>query len=87
VDSKFVLSSDAVRFDFSKELYKKYLYYAINSSIFKNQVYGDVQGITRVRTSLSKLRTYSIPLPPLAEQHRIVEKIEALFAEVDHIEI
>ena len=87
VDSKFVLSSDAVRFDFSKELYKKYLYYAINSSIFKNQVYGEVQGITRVRTSLSKLRTYSIPLPPLAEQHRIVEKIEALFAEVDHIEI
>lgn len=87
VDSKFVLSSDAVRFDFSKELYKKYLYYAINSSIFKNQVYGDVQGITRVRTSLSKLRTYSIPLPPLAEQHRIVEKIEALFAEVDHIKI
>ena len=87
VDSKFVLSSDAVRFDFSKELYKKYLYYAINSSIFKNQVYGEVQGITRVRTSLSKLRTYSIPLPPLAEQHRIVEKIEALFAEVDHMEI
>jgi restriction endonuclease S subunit len=31
--------------------------------------------------------TGMIPLPPLAEQHRIVEKIEALFAEVDHIKI
>lgn len=84
-DKKYVLSSDAVRFDFSNYLFRKYLYYAINSNIFKDQVYGEVQGITRVRTSLSKLRTYLIPLPPLAEQHRIVEKIEQLFKEVDKL--
>ena len=84
-DIKYVLSSDAVRFDFSNHLYRKYLYYAINSNIFKNQVYGKVQGITRVRTSLGKLRTYLIPLPPLAEQHRIVEKIEQLFKEIDKL--
>ena len=84
-DIKYVLSSDAVRFDFSNHLYRKYLYYAINSNIFKDQVYGEVQGITRVRTSLSKLRTYLIPLPPLAEQHRIVEKIEQLFKEIDKL--
>ena len=84
-DIKYVLSSDAVRFDFSNHLYRKYLYYAINSNIFKDQVYGEVQGITRVRTSLSKLRTYLIPLPPLAEQHRIVEKIVQLFKEIDKL--
>ena len=84
-DIKYVLSSDAVRFDFSNHLYRKYLYYAINSNIFKDQVYGEVQGITRVRTSLGKLRTYLIPLPPLAEQHRIVEKIEQLFKEIDKL--
>ena len=84
-DIKYVLSSDAVRFDFSNHLYRRYLYYAINSNIFKDQVYGEVQGITRVRTSLSKLRTYLIPLPPLAEQHRIVEKIEQLFKEIDKL--
>ena len=85
VDKKYVLSSDAVRFDFSNYLYRKYLYYAINSNIFKDQVYGEVQGITRVRTSLSKLRTYMIPLPPLAEQQRIVDKIEQLFKEIDKL--
>lgn len=79
VDKKYVLSSDAVRFDFSNLLYKKYLYWAINSTVVKDQVYSEVQGITRVRTSLSKLRTYLIPIPPLAEQKRIVTKLEQLF--------
>ena len=79
MDKKYVLSSDAVRFDFSNLLYKKYLYWAINSTVVKDQVYSEVQGITRVRTSLSKLRTYLIPIPPLAEQKRIVAKLEQLF--------
>lgn len=77
-DNKFVLSSDAVRFNFSNILYKKYLYYAINSSIFRNQVYGNVQGITRVRTSLTKLRDYYLPIPPIKEQYRIVDRIEEI---------
>ena len=79
MDKKYALSSDAVRFDFSNLLYKKYLYWAINSTVVKDQVYSEVQGITRVRTSLSKLRTYLIPIPPLAEQKRIVAKLEQLF--------
>lgn len=77
-EKKYVLSSDAVRFNFSSSLYKRYIYYAINSSVFRRQVYGNVQGITRVRTSLTKLRDYYLPIPPLAEQHRIVERIEEI---------
>lgn len=82
-DTKYVLSSDAVRFDFYKEIDRKFLYYAINSKVFLNQVYSEVQGITRVRTSLSKLRNYFLPIPPLAEQKRIVAKIEELLPKVD----
>ncbi len=76
VDKKFVLSSDAVRFNFSDALYREYLYYAINSNVFRRQVYSEVQGITRVRTSLTKLRNYYIPIPPYNEQIRIVEFIK-----------
>jgi len=82
-DKKYVLSSDAVRFSFAESLYKKYICYAINSPVFRDQVYGEVQGITRVRTSLTKLRTYFIPLPPLSIQHAIVSKIEALLPLVE----
>lgn len=82
-DNKYVLSSDAVRFEFSTSLYKKFLYYAINSIDFKIQVYGEVQGITRVRTSLNKLRTYLLPIPPYKEQIRIVEKIETILPKVE----
>lgn len=84
-EEKYVLSSDAVRFDFASNLDKKFLYYAINSSVFKNQVYSEVQGVTRVRTSLNKLRNYLLPLPPLNEQRRIVNKLEELLKEIDKL--
>jgi type I restriction enzyme S subunit len=84
-ERKYVLSSDAVKFSFSNLVYNKYLFYSINSSVFKEQVYDNVQGVTRVRTSLVKLREYFIPLPPLSEQCRIVAKIEEVFGELDRM--
>ena len=61
-DSKYVLSSDAVKFVLKEGIYNKYVLYAINSSHFREQVYDNVQGVTRVRTSLKKLREYTIPI-------------------------
>lgn len=82
-ESKFVLSSDAVRFSLKKEIYNSYVVYALNSPYFRNQVYENVTGIGRVRTSLTKLRKYQIPLPPLPEQQRIVEHLDSAFAKID----
>lgn len=75
---KFVLSSDCVKFTPNSRLEKEYLYYVINSDPFKKQVLSETNGIGRERTSLSKLKEYLIPLPPLEEQKRIVAKIEEL---------
>lgn len=84
-DKKYVLSSDAVKFQLLREIDNRYILYAINSSVFRKQVYENVQGVTRVRTSLQKLRKYQIPLPPISEQHRIASKIDNLFAILDEI--
>ena len=34
----------------------------------------------------SKMENIEVPLPPLEEQHRIVAKIEEIFAQLDAIE-
>jgi type I restriction enzyme S subunit len=84
-EPKYVLSSDAVKFHLVDSIDYRFALFAINSSTFRSQVYDDVQGVTRVRTSLQKLRKYCIPLPPLAEQKRIVARQEELFAVLDSI--
>lgn len=76
--TKYVLSSDGVKVVPLTKIFCPWLLYAINSTVFRNQIYSEVQGVTRIRTSLSKLKTYLLPLPPLAEQKRIAEKLDQL---------
>ena len=85
-DLKYVLSSDAVKFVLPEGICNEYILNSINSSVFREQVYDNVQGVTRVRTSLQKLRTYVLPIPPYNEQLRIVEKVNELFSQLDMIE-
>jgi len=76
---KYVLSSDCVKFVPNKGLNTRFLCYAINSKMFKKQVLHDVHGIGRERTSLSKLKSYLLPIPPKDEQDMIVNKIGSVF--------
>ncbi len=48
------------------------------------EVYG--KGATRFRVSTGHLKTVLIPLPPLAEQHRIVAKVDELMSLCDQLE-
>ncbi len=83
LNTKMVLGSDAMRFVPSEFINKDYLLIAMRSQCFLQQINNDVHGITRVRTSLTKLKSYFIPIPPLQEQERIVSKIEELYKSLE----
>jgi len=83
---KYVLCSDCVRFKPHKSININYIKYLLNSEIIRNIVILDSTGMTRQRTSLGKLKMLTIPLPPLFEQKRIVEKVDKLMAYCDVLE-
>ncbi len=57
-----------------------YLCYFLNQVDYHNYV----TGTTRLKLNQSSMRKILIKLPPPSEQHRIVEKIEELFSELDN---
>lgn len=82
-EKAYVLSSDAVKVVLKEELLKEFILYQINSPFFRKQVYENVNGSGRVRTSLTKLRDCILQIPPLFEQQRIVSRLDASFAKID----
>ena len=65
-------------------LYRDYLYYFFMAD--KNNIKSSTTGSTMVHVSMENMKPRLIPIPPLAEQHRIVTKIEELFNELKNNE-
>ena len=57
----------------------RYLLHYLNSFNYA----GYVNGTTRLKLTRASMDTIPIPLPPLAEQQRIVDRIESLFSKLD----
>ena len=85
-EKKYVLSSDAVKIVLKKGYYNRYFLYSINSDYFRIQVYENVSGSGRVRTSLTKLRNCIVRIPPLPTQKQIVSRLDKLSSKVRAIE-
>lgn len=58
----------------------KYLRYYLQSPEVQRIIFDDNYGVTRQALTKEMILDFDLPLPPLPEQHRIVERIEALLA-------
>jgi len=56
-----------------------YLMYYLNNFDYRKYV----SGTTRLKLTQGKMQNIPVPYPPLSEQHRLVARIESLFAKLD----
>ena len=64
----------------------RYLMHLINSPFVKQQSADNTQGIGNKNLVLRLINRFTIAIPPLAEQRRIVAKVDQLMALVDELE-
>jgi len=63
----------------------KYVYYLWKSPFF-NERFEEIKTGIIGGVSMNNFKNISVPLPPLAEQKRIVEKVDQLFALIDELD-
>jgi type I restriction enzyme S subunit len=63
-----------------------YFFYLLQSPLWQGQLEAIMAQTTRNQVSIQKQAFFRVALPPIAEQHRIVAKIDALMALCDRLE-
>ena len=64
-----------------------FLMYAMRSPTFYNSIRDNMAGVAITRVTLAKIINAIIPLPPLAEQNAIVERVDRLLESVNALEL
>ena len=69
-----------------KSINSTYLKLCCESSFIQKQMYSLSKGTTVDTITINKAQKYLFPLPPLADQKRLITNIEAIFAHIDLLE-
>ena len=80
ISKQLMLSDKVLRLHFSKMIYPFYVLWALRTPLVRNQFSSVATGTSESMKNISQeiLKNIIIPLPPLAEQKRIVEQLEQL---------
>lgn len=84
-DKGAIASSLVILRPFSERLSTIWLSYYFDSPLFYETLQEVINGTAQPNLGAGELMKFIIPLPPLAEQQRIVAKIEELFANINKI--
>lgn len=71
-----IVKADCIRIRLHPEVLNHWVLSALRAPQTRNRVRGLIKGVGRPRLGLGQIRTIPIPLPPLAEQHRITHAVE-----------
>lgn len=82
---RLVLSDKNFRLVPSQNVWARYLYWALNSQIYREQVLRSISGAEGLANNLplSKLMNFTVPVPPLAEQREIADHLDRETAKID----
>jgi type I restriction enzyme S subunit len=81
-----VNKADCFRLRLHRLINRFFVCHYLNSPVAKSFAAEENHGMTRERINLGNAKSIPIPLPPLAEQHRIVAKVDELMALCDQLE-
>ncbi|CCV65760.1 Restriction endonuclease S subunit [Paracholeplasma brassicae] len=71
---------------FRKNILEEYLLFFLRSEYGDAQLKRNKKATAQESISIQDIREVSVPIPPIEEQKRIVEKLEVLLAEIDRLE-
>ena len=80
ISKRLMLSDKVLRLHFSEMLYSYYVLWALRTPVVRNQFSAAATGTSESMKNISQdiIKNTLIPLPPLAEQKRIVARLEEL---------
>lgn len=85
ITEPFALAQRVICFQLHTQKIGPFLRLALMSNIVQERISAMASGMTATGIKSSKLKELPIPIPPLAEQHRIVAKVDELMALCDRL--
>jgi type I restriction enzyme, S subunit len=85
IDVTSVFASYLIRLEKLEEMYPLYLKVFLSSPLYWEQLIAGARGAAQPNVNGQTLGAMTLPLPPLAEQHRIVAKVDELMALCDQL--
>ena len=81
-----IVKADCFRFKPHTAVLPKYMNTVLNSDPVRKRTKGMVHGLGRPRLNLKEIKSILLPLPPLAEQARIVAEVDRRLSVVEELE-
>lgn len=85
-DIPYIYAGYLIRSNYNSRLDPKYLKYFMDSELYWYQLRDGTTKNAQPNCNGKTLSKMIIPLPPLAEQHRIVARVDELMAKIDELE-